>query len=387
MAQPVSSASDSEMTRSVSLDDRLRERIRREGPITFRDWMDAALYDESEGYYCRQDRTRWGRKGDYRTSPERSQLFAATFARYFAKLYHELGEPSDWTIIEAGSGAGHFARGVLRTLSEQYPQVFTATHYLIDEKNASLQVRLHESINAFSDRVEFLSIDKIQTPINVGIVFSNELLDALPVHRVVMRETELLELCVGLNQRDEFVWIETTPTTIRLNAYISELGATLKDGQIAEVNLAAGDWLCRAASILERGYIVTVDYGAEAGELFNDPDRHEGTLRAFEGHRIVNDVFSNPGAQDITSTINWTHLKQVAASCGLETVRLERQDRFLVEEGLLDQLTKMTDGARGQADSFALRTEARDMVLPNGMSASFQVLVQRRPETRLDKRQ
>src|SRR3954462_6477428 len=87
-----------------SLAERLRARIEREGAITFRDWMEAALYDARDGYYCRRDLKRWGRTGDYRTSPERSLLFAATFAGYFAKLYEELGTPETWSIFEAGSG-------------------------------------------------------------------------------------------------------------------------------------------------------------------------------------------------------------------------------------------------------------------------------------------
>jgi len=321
---------------------------------------------------------RWGRIGDYRTSPERSPLFAATFARYFAKLYEELGAPPNWTILEAGAGAGHFARGVLNTLRRQFPNVYFATHYLIDESSNTQRERLRESVSEFADRVGFVRIDQIQTPIEAGIIFSNELMDAMPVHRVVMRDGKLREQCVGVNMADEFVWIETQPTTDRLESHFTSLDALLSDGQTAEVNLAAADWLCLAASKLNRGYIITVDYGAESEELYNFESRRDGTLRAFAGHRFVDDVLANPGLQDITSTLNWTYLKQIAMQCGLKNVRLERQDRFLIQEGLLDQLSTMTEGAHQSADATILRTEARDMVLPHGMGASFQVLVQQR---------
>ncbi|MBA3768113.1 MAG: SAM-dependent methyltransferase, partial [Acidobacteria bacterium] len=113
-----------------SLAERLRERIRCEGAITFHDWMQAALYDADEGYYCRPELPRWGRTGDYRTSPERSPLFAATFARYFATLYEKLCAPEVFAIVEAGAGAGHFAAGVLETLRRWYPRVFAATRYV-----------------------------------------------------------------------------------------------------------------------------------------------------------------------------------------------------------------------------------------------------------------
>src|SRR5512138_3681487 len=112
---------------------RLHERIKREGAISFHDWMQAALYDPRDGYYCRSGLIRQGRTGDYRTAPETSPLFAVTFAQYFLKSYFDLGSPRHWAIIEAGAGAGHFARGVLSTLQSNAPEVFAATRYLIDE--------------------------------------------------------------------------------------------------------------------------------------------------------------------------------------------------------------------------------------------------------------
>src|SRR5436305_2054522 len=130
------STANEKQSNSQHLAERLRERIRREGAIPFRDWMKSALYDEHEGYYARRDLKRWGRAGDYRTAPERSPLFAATFARYFAGLYEELGAPHSWTIFEAGAGAGHFASGVLETLRRDDPHTFAALRYVIDEASA-----------------------------------------------------------------------------------------------------------------------------------------------------------------------------------------------------------------------------------------------------------
>ena len=132
MQTEVMNARDAE-SGAEPLIERLRARIRRAGAISFHDWMAAALYDKRGGYYFRRDLKRWGRAGDYRTAPERSPLFAATFAEYFAKLYEELSAPHEWTIFEAGSGAGDFAWGVLQTLRRDHPQVFSATRYVIDE--------------------------------------------------------------------------------------------------------------------------------------------------------------------------------------------------------------------------------------------------------------
>ncbi|HVF86580.1 MAG TPA: SAM-dependent methyltransferase, partial [Pyrinomonadaceae bacterium] len=220
------------------LAERLRERINHEGAISFRDWMDAALYDEHEGYYCRRNSERQGHAGDYRTSPERSALFAATFAGYFAALFHELGEPPIFTIYEAGAGEGHFARGVLSTLRRDYPEVFPKVRYAIDEKSDDARERARNLLSSFGERVDFYrSPEPPASPIE-GVVFSNELLDAFPVHLVVMRDGKLYELCVGLSETGKFQWDEREPTTPRLAAHFKDLNVTLTEGQTAEANLA-----------------------------------------------------------------------------------------------------------------------------------------------------
>src|SRR5205809_5088502 len=178
-----------ELVPDVSLAERLRARTER-GPISFCDWMQAALYDEREGYYCRPDRIPQGRCGDYRTAPESSPLFAATFAWYFSKLFAELflemGSPPAWTIFEAGAGGGEFAYGVLKSLQAHYPEVFPATSYVIDEVSPVTRGRAAARLSEFAERLTFQRFDEINNPASVGIVFSNELIDAFPVHRVIM---------------------------------------------------------------------------------------------------------------------------------------------------------------------------------------------------------
>ena len=360
------------------LAERLRERIRREGTITFRDWMAAALYDEHEGYYCRRDHLRWGRAGDYRTSAEISPLFAATFAGYFATLYEELGAPRTWNILEAGAGAGHFARGVLETLQRDYPHVFSATRYIIDEVSPDTQKRALEQLAPFRHCLEFCHLNEIEVPFDAGIIFSNELLDAFPVHRVMMRDGKLLELCVGLSEMGAFVWVEQEPTTPQLAEHFARLNISLAEGQIAEVNLEAEEWIKRAAAVLLSGYTITIDYGASADELYSAPHRREGTLRAFRQHQFADDVLAQPGEQDLTTTINWTQIKRAGEEAGLQTIIFERQDRFLLRAGLLDHLERMTTQAHSDAEVTSLRLSAREMILPGGMSQSFQVLVQRK---------
>lgn len=366
-----------------SLAERLRRKIELAGAISFRDWMAAALYDEREGYYCRADRARWGRAdagGDYRTSPERSPLFAATFARHFAALHAELGSPRQWTILEAGAGAGDFARIVLETLARDHPHVFQATRYRIAEVSADARARTLSNLTAFADRVEFCQNNLRGLSFDAGLIFSNELLDAFPVHRVCLRGGQLRELCVGLDEAGNFIWTEQAPSNTRLAKHFSRLNATLAEGQIAEVNLAAEEWLADAASALKRGYVITVDYGAEALELFQSTERSEGTLRGFRAHQFVADLLAHPGEHDLTTTINWTGLKQAGETAGLETISLERQDEFLLRAGLLYELERLTAELPNEAERMRLRVSAREMILPGGMSRSFQVLSQKKKE-------
>jgi SAM-dependent MidA family methyltransferase len=360
-----------------SLASRLRERIGLHGAMTFREWMAAALYDKEEGYYCRRDLLRWGRAGDYRTAPERSPLFAATFARYFVRLYEEAGAPASWIIIEAGAGAGDFAAGVLETLRRDYLHVFAATRYVIDEESAHATKIARAKLSSFKERVEFGRLNELSAPLDTALVFANELLDALPVHRVTMRDGQLLELCVGCDAAGNFVWITRPLSTARLAGYFERLRIKLTEGQTAEVNLEAVDWIQRVASHLRSGFLVTVDYGAWANELYQSDERRSGTLRAFHRHRFADNPLAHPGEQDLTTTVDWTSIKTAGADAGLQSILFERLDRFLLQAGLLEQLERLTVNAEAEATVAALRAGARDMILPGGMSASFQVLVQK----------
>jgi SAM-dependent MidA family methyltransferase len=359
-----------------TLAERLRERIRREGSITFCDWMRAALYDSSEGYYCRENQTKWGREGDYRTSPERSALFAQTFARYFARLYEELDRPAEWTIVEVGAGDGTFARGVLQTLQEFSPHVFSATRYVLDEVSPQSSAVARERLEPFADRAHFRRLNDAE--LNPGIVFSNELLDAFPVHRVSMERGQLREFYVNVAADGGFEWTVGSLSTPLLTDYFAECGIKLEEGQVAEVNFAIKAWLDKVARQMRNGYVISVDYGAEAVELYASPARHQGTLRAFYRHQLVDDLLALPGEQDLTTTVDWTFVKRIGERLGLEVVEFEQQDKFLLAAGLLDQLEAQSQRSKNQAEKLRLSTAAREMILPGGMASSFQVLVQRK---------
>ena len=368
----------------LSLPDRLRARIHSEGPITFHDFMAAALYDVEAGYYCRAGE-RWGRQGDYWTSPERSVLFAATFANYFARLFRNLGSPESWAVLEAGAGPGKFAEEVLATLQLRSPDVFKATRYLIDELSPSSRALAGERVARFGSQVEFVRMQDVED-ITIGVIFSNELFDAFPVHRVTIRAGELLEFFVKTNDMGSFEWSLQKPSTPELNNYLAGMPVSLAEGQIAEVNLELRKWIGMAAKRLNRGYLVTVDYGATAVELLSTSARPVGTLRSFSRQQLIDDLLATPGEQDITSSVNWSDVIQIGTGLNLQTIAFERQDRFLMREGLLDELELRVSESADEAEKLRLRTGCRELILPDGMAASFQVLVQEKLSVPRDSR-
>ena len=367
--------SETSLPEPVSLAEPLRQRIKVEGPITFRDWMQAALYYPQHGYYCRQSE-RWGRAGDYRTSPEYSPLFAATFARYFVTLFEALERPVRWTIAEAGAGEGQFAEVFLDNLQRRFPQVFAATNYVVDEVSPASTAAAKVRLARFGDRVEFGRLQQLP-PSEAGVIFSNELLDAFPVHRVTLSDGELRELYVALDHTGGFAW-ETGPlSTPQLAEYFAVVGIELThEGQVADVNLAIASWLTGAATKLSRGYLITVDYGAEASELYASSGPRQGTLRAFRRHGF-REPLENPGDNDLTSSVDWTYFRRCGEKLGLETIEFQRLDQFLLSAGLLEELELMVRHA-DEAEKARLRASAREMILPTRMANSFQVLVQKK---------
>lgn len=358
---------------ATSLQQTLHARILESGPITFHEWMQTALYDPDHGYYNQPVRPRWGREGDYRTSPERSVLFAATFARYFASLHEELGGPTPFTLVESGGGAAGFASGVLRTLQSRFPEFYRNTTYIVDERSADANRLAVERLQPFAPQVQVGRLAELDQ-IDAGIVFANELLDAFPVHRVTVRDGQLLEFHVGVTDTGEFEWQLAAPSTERLTEYFLRSGVSPLEGQITEVNLDTENWLRMVAARLRKGFLVLVDYGAEAEDLYRSPARRQGTLRAFRRHRLMPDILAQPGSQDLTTTVDWTHVRAVSGELGFQPVAFSRQDKFLLDAGILGELEQQTAGCNA-AEAMRIRTDAREMILPTGMAADFQVMV------------
>ncbi len=332
-------------------------RILREGPITFRDFMDMALYHPQVGYYVTTSH-RIGRRGDYFTSSSLGPLFGRVLARQLSQMLEILGGGA---LVEMGGGQGHLARDILEELAGQGVEA----RYIIVEKSPAMRKVQGEYLASFH-HVEWLEDLEDLEPLE-GVFFSNELVDAFPVHMVEMTEDGLMEVLVDW-RAGEFREVLAPPTAPRLEEYFMELGVELPPGFRTEVNLEALDWLTIVASRLRRGFLITIDYGYPSLELYQDY-RSKGTLMAYYRHQAEESPYVRVGEQDLTSHVNFSALAHWGEKWGLKVLGFLPQGHFLLGLGILDQLSQEEEGE-------VERLAAKALLLPGGMGDTFKVLIQ-----------
>jgi SAM-dependent MidA family methyltransferase len=308
------------------LEDVIRQRIRRHGAITFAEFMALALYDPSHGYY-RTNPARMAPGGDYLTSPETHPAFGFLVGRWLWDAWQRMGAPPDWQVLEAGAGTGRLADQILSAAAWFDAAFAAALRYTIVEPDAAARSAQQQLLALHDARVTWAeAIERVPAGSVVGCVLSNELLDALPVHRVVYRDGTLQELWVV---EREGVLIEAPGSLSRadLPEYFRRHGFQPPPGVVVEVNLEALEWVRRAARCLERGYLLTFDYGGTAVELYLE--RRWGTLRAYCRHALSANPFERIGEQDLTADVDFTALIDVGGEAGLVKQELTTQATFL----------------------------------------------------------
>ncbi len=353
---------------------RLIERVRRDGLLTFRDFMQTALYGPALGYYS-TERLKIGAAGDYYTSSNVHPAFGATLARAFAEWWRESFVDEPLTLVEMGAGTGQLGADVIAALGDEHAALFSDLRYVIVEQSPAMQKRQRERLAAFGERVTWSRLDALARQPLTAIFFSNELVDALPVHRVRWNGEGIEEQFVSLNgERLTLSW--AAPSRPELFSYIQRLGARLRPGQIIEVNLDAFDWLAAVSRAMRRGWLVTIDYGDLAALLYA-ADRAQGTLRSFHRHRLVDSPLERIGEQDITASVNFTALIEGGRDCGFETLSYERQTAFLLRYGLIERIAAMHKPDES-LDDVRARLAVKNLFVPGGASDNFRVLVQRK---------
>ena len=354
----------------------IRTRLEREGRMTFRDFMEMALYHPRHGYY-RSPREKMGSAGDYLTSPEVHPLFGHMVGRQLAEMWEVLGSPARFDLLEMGAGNGLLARDVLRWAQRLHPAFLEALAYRIAETSPALVERQRQTVEALGLRLGrkvTWEPDEIPADGSVsGCLLSNELVDSFPVHRVAVEGGRLREAYV-VWQEGRFQEELGPPSTPELAAYFERLGLLPGEGCRAEVNLAALVWMRQVAAALARGFVLTFDYGHEAEDLYA-PWRRDGTLLCFYRHNPSSDPYSRVGKQDMTAHVDFTSLVEEGRRHGLEPLAVTTQSRFLAALGIGEALACAPGAELPLEEYYARRRAVSELLDPAGLGR-IRVLVQ-----------
>jgi len=310
-----------------SLLELIREKIDNDGPQPFAWFMEQALYHPEHGYYS-SDRAQIGRRGDYFTNISVGPLFGELLAAQFAEIWERLGKTGNFVIVEQGAHHGEFARDVFACAQQRFPEFFAALRYRLIEPFPKLQDRQSQTLAAFCDLVEWRkSLDELEP--FVGVHFSNELLDAMPIN--------LRNKFVDLDG-DKFAFVDS-------------------DGEQG-TNRSQLDWMAQVAAKLERGFVLVVDYGFPRAEF-------REVVQARSQHRSLDSVFEQIGNADISAHINWTDIAEAAEKNGLKVIGFTDQHHFLT--GII---SKHSEIVAGEKPKRSLQT----LLHPEMLGRSFQVL-------------
>lgn len=323
----------------------IRAEIEKRGPVSFAWFMQQALYHPEDGYYS-SGRCAIGRKGDYFTNVSVGPLFGQLLAAQFAEIWECLGKINDFAIVEQGAHDGQFARDVLESVQKRSPEFFEALRYRIVEPFPVLQDRQSRTLELFRDKIEWRS--SLQP--FVGVHFSNELLDAMPV-RLISNGREKF---IGVDG-DKFIFVER-----------------LVDDDV-KFNEAALGWIELVAAKLQRGYVITVDYGRSDAEF-------QGDVQIRARHRNLDSPFEQIGHADITMHVDWPSIAECAQANGLRVAGFTDQHHFLT--GIMSELARSgspepTAADWGQSplpDSPKAKRELQTLLHPEMLGRAFQVL-------------
>jgi SAM-dependent MidA family methyltransferase len=348
--------------------------------ITFAEFMDLALYHPDYGYYS-SGQVAIGAEGDFFTASSLGSDFGELLAEQLAEIWLILDRPEPFQVVEMGAGLGDLAIDILNYWQSNYPDLLQNVEYSIIEESLSLISTQQEKLQFWREKGIRLSWKRWSDIANnsvTGCFFSNELIDAFPVHQVIWQNHQLQEIYIGENQ-GELIEIIAELSTPELLNYFEKVQIKINesdypDGYRTEVNLQSFDWLNRVSQKLNKGYLLTIDYGYSAQKYYH-PQRSQGTLQCYYQHRYHADSFVNLGFQDITTHVNFTALENQGKSLGLETLGFTNQGLFLMSLGLGDRLAELSTGKFNFAEIFKRRDALHQLIDPTGLG-KFGVLLQ-----------
>ena len=345
--------------------------------ITFADYMTSVLYHPQHGYYA-SNAERISESGDFLTSPHLADDFGEMLAIQLYQIWQILGEPQLFSIVEMGAGQGLLAAQILDYASRVYPDFFQSIDYIIIETAPAMIIAQQSKLMDLP--VRWCEWTEISDRSIVGCFLSNELIDAFGVHQVVVVEDKLQEVYVTIGDKER-VFNETIDelSTAKLNEYwqlnqINLLSGKYPDGYRTEVNLAALGWLEQVFKKLQRGYIISIDYGYTADRYYN-PMRTQGTLQCYYQHAHHHDPYINIGNQDLTAHVDFTALQNQGELLGLQTVGFIQQGMFLMALGLGERIATISSSGGDIQSLLRRRQNLHQLIDPMGLG-KFGVLIQ-----------
>lgn len=338
------------------------------GMIPFRQFMELALYHPEHGYYA-SGRAQVGKEGDFFTSVSVGGIYGRLLASICRETWERLGRPDEFTLVEQGANDGSMASDILGALQEGDEDFIGAVRFVIVEPFSSNRERQQQKLRSFPNVIWASSLEEL--PKFTGIHLSNELLDAFPVDSLRWNGTEWEEECVA-HEGVKLTWVTRPIDDRELGEAAKQLPTHLTPGYRVEINRGIPPWLVALHQKLQRGIILTVDYG-QSGEDRYAPHRADGTLLAYRNHRRFNDPLGEPGLRDITAQIDFTALADQARKTGFDILGYSDQHHFLVgaaEPWLrsLGDLTVKSDAAR--PDLRSLQT----LLNPGTMGRQFKAI-------------
>ena len=358
----------SAMKATTAAEQAIRDRIRGQGRITFAEFMQLALYHPVDGYYTGD--SPFGAAGDYYTSPAAHPAFGALLAVQIFTMWRRLGKPADFTAVEMGAGSGMLAADIC-AYAAQLPDGFAdRLRYIAIDRYAPSDV--YESAGAAA----FERLRATDVPLSgvVGCLISNEFVDAFPVHRFKIANGEALEVYVALDAEGEFVETLDKPSTPLLIERLNGFGFLLADGHCGEVNLNVRAWLGDVARSLAKGFVITIDYGCLAAEMYSQR-RKFGTLQTYYRHTEGSSPYQRVGRQDISAHVDFSSLRYEGQAVGLQTLAYMTQADLLQDMGMDEMLRKMRVTPMSQHQRTANVMALRDLVKPSGLGG-FKALIQ-----------
>lgn len=343
------------------------------GAIAFSRFMELCLYAPGLGYYS-AGAARFGAAGDFVTAPELGSLFAACVADALAPVVQQLGPGADF--VELGGGSGAFAAAALMQL--QSLQALPA-RYAILEPSADLRQRQRERLQRQLPPALFARVAWLEGPPSQpwsGVLFANEVIDALPTPRFTLRDGTVLEEWVALDGAGHFIRSDRRADallTAAVRQVERQLPAPFADGYRSELLPQLPYWLQAVIGEMRDGALLFVDYGYPRREYYQ-PQRRDGTLRAFRRHRMSGDAYAWPGLQDLTASVEFTALAEAGVGAGFDFTGYCAQASFLIGNGLARNLAAAEADARDPAACYALRQEAKRLTLPESMGERFQAI-------------